>query len=318
MKSYAICLTLLSTLGISIAANLPAQAQRARVFVSVSGNDANPCTAGSPCKTFQAAYNAVLAGGEISVLDTGGYGTLTISKAVSIVAAGVEASIAIPSGGVGITINAGSTDKVALRGLTLDGQGVGFDGIQFNSGASLTVESCVVRNMNSNGLVFSSSATMPQTLAVSNSYFNENGNEGIFILTQSSGTISAAIDRTGFYANGDSGLFVVGTSGTGALTVAVTDTVAANGTTGFFVGSDTGKSITNLSVTRVLAEGNSFSGVTASGANATLWLAQSTLSGNAAGYIIFNGPAVLNSYGDNYIDKSNGPPAGTLTSFAKQ
>src|SRR5215469_9428757 len=124
MKSYAICLTLLSTVGLSIAASLPAQAQRARVFVSVSGNDANPCTAGSPCKTFQAAYNAVLAGGEISVLDTGGYGTLTISKAVSIVAVGVEASIAIPSGGTGIIISAGASDAVNLRGLTIDGSGI--------------------------------------------------------------------------------------------------------------------------------------------------------------------------------------------------
>src|SRR6516165_12673346 len=98
---------------------MPAQAQRARVFVSVNGNDANPCTGGSPCKTFQHAHDVVLAGGEISVLDTGGYGTLTISKAISIVAIGVEASIAIPSGSNGININAGSTDKVSLRGLTL-------------------------------------------------------------------------------------------------------------------------------------------------------------------------------------------------------
>src|SRR6516164_2603687 len=146
MKLGAFCFTLLSTIVISTAASLPAQAQRARVFVSVTGNDANPCTAGSPCKTFQAAHDAVLAGGEISVLDTGGYGTLIINKAVSIVAVGVQASIAIPSGGTGVTINAGSTDKVSLRGLTLDGQGVSADGIDFNSGGSLTMDDCVVRN----------------------------------------------------------------------------------------------------------------------------------------------------------------------------
>ena len=116
MKSLAFCFTLLSTIAISIAASLPAQAQRARVFVSVTGNDANPCTAGSPCKTFQAAHDAVLAGGEISVLDTGGYGTLIINKSVSIVAVGVQASIATASGQDAITVNAGSTDKISLRG----------------------------------------------------------------------------------------------------------------------------------------------------------------------------------------------------------
>ena len=36
----------------------PAQA-RARVFVASYGNDSNPCTFGSPCKTFQQAVNVV-------------------------------------------------------------------------------------------------------------------------------------------------------------------------------------------------------------------------------------------------------------------
>jgi hypothetical protein len=148
MRSRAFCITLLSILAISIAASLPAQAQRARVFVSVNGNDANPCTAGSPCKTFQAAHDAVLAGGEISVRDTGGYGTVNITKAVSIVAVCVQASIAIPMNGIAINIDAGPHDRVALRGLTLDGTNlVGTTGIAFNSGGSLVVEDCVVRNM---------------------------------------------------------------------------------------------------------------------------------------------------------------------------
>src|SRR6516162_2200094 len=134
MKSRAFCITLLSIFAVSMCASLPAQAQRARVFVSVTGNDANPCTALSPCKTFQAAHDAVLAGGEISVLDTGGYGTLIINKAISIVAVGVEASIAIPSGAAGITINAPFGDSVSLRGLILDGQGNGENGIVFNTG----------------------------------------------------------------------------------------------------------------------------------------------------------------------------------------
>jgi hypothetical protein len=110
--------------------------------VSVNGNDANPCTALSPCITFQAAHDAVLAGGEISVLNTGGYGTLTITKAISIIAIGVEASIAIPSGGTGISIKAGVNDRINLRGLIIDGAGIGQTGIKFASGASLTIQNC--------------------------------------------------------------------------------------------------------------------------------------------------------------------------------
>jgi len=321
MKSRAICLTLFSTIAISITASLPAQAQRARVFVSVTGNDSNPCTAGSPCKTFQAAHDAVLAGGEISVLDTGGYGTLLITKSLSIVAIGVEASIAIPSGSNGITITAGSTGKVSLRGLTLDGAGVGTTGIRFDTGASLTVEDCVVRNMTGSGLEFVSTATTPQTLAVSNSLFNDNGLNGMSIGTFSSGAVIGAIERTGFYGNGQDGLTVSGFSGTGALTVAVTDSVAANNgagtgnTIGFSVDSAANHSPTNLSLTHSLAEGNG-RGLEAAGVNATLWLAQSTVTGNGNGYVVLPG-GVINSYGDNYIT-ANGFSTGNLTPVGKQ
>src|SRR5262252_8317545 len=143
----AIPLTVLATALACSLATTPANA-RARVFVASYGNDANPCTAGSPCKTFQHAHDVVLAGGEISVLDTGGYGTLAVNKALSIVSPeGVEASIAVPSGTVGITINASSTDRISLRGLTLDGTHVGSSGIKFSSGKSLTIDGCVIRNM---------------------------------------------------------------------------------------------------------------------------------------------------------------------------
>src|SRR5215471_7202164 len=138
MKSRAFFFTLLSTIAIGITASLPAQAQRARVFVSVNGNDSNPCTALSPCSTFQAAHDAVQACGEVDVLDTGGYGTLNITKSISIVnPGGVIASIATASGQTAISINAGANDTISLRGLTLDGVGVGEAGVAFFSGGSL-------------------------------------------------------------------------------------------------------------------------------------------------------------------------------------
>ena len=62
----------------------PAQAQRARVFVASYGNDSNPCTFGSPCKTFQVAVNTVDAGGEVTAIDSAGFGPLIIDKAVTI------------------------------------------------------------------------------------------------------------------------------------------------------------------------------------------------------------------------------------------
>ena len=57
----------------------------------------------------------------------------------------------VPSGGTGITINAGPTDVINLRGLIIEGAGVGQNGIIFNTGGVLTIENCVVRNLTGNG-----------------------------------------------------------------------------------------------------------------------------------------------------------------------
>jgi len=297
---------------------VPAQAQRARVFVASYGVDGNPCTFGSPCKTFQYAVGVVADQGEVTAIDSAGFGTVTITnKSVTITSPdGVEAGIAIPSGGTGIMVNGGTSDLITLRGLVLDGAGVGLDGIEFNSGKSLTVENCVVRNMTRNGLQLVSNATTTQTLSVSNSYFNDNGLDGIFIQTSSSGTVTAAIDRTTFDGNSTNGLFVYGAGGTGAISVAVTDSVAANSAFGFAVESTTSSSVSNLSLTHSLAVGNN-TGVLAQGTNATLWLAQSTVTGSMTLFNALSGGAIL-SYGDNYLAAANGPPVGTLTGASTQ
>src|SRR5262252_262862 len=77
---------------------VPAHA-RARVFVASYGNDANPCTFGSPCKTSQAAVNVVDAGGEVTAIDCAGFQPVVISKSVSIVGpSGIEAGAVATSG----------------------------------------------------------------------------------------------------------------------------------------------------------------------------------------------------------------------------
>src|SRR5437016_2861744 len=118
----------------------PAQAQLARTFVSAaSGNDINDCNRLTPCRTFQAAHDKALANGEITVLDPGGYGAVVISKTISIINDGVgEAGVLVSGGATGITIAAGASDAVSLRGLTVKGIGFGGgNGIVFTSGKSL-------------------------------------------------------------------------------------------------------------------------------------------------------------------------------------
>src|SRR5262245_24370382 len=106
---------------------VPAKAQLARTWVSSLGNDGNDCNRLTPCRTFQRAHDQTLALGEITVIDPGGYGAVTITKGISIINDGVGEAGALVSGGlVGITVNAGPSDKISLRGLTV--KGIGFGG----------------------------------------------------------------------------------------------------------------------------------------------------------------------------------------------
>src|SRR5215471_10444859 len=70
-----------------------------RTFVSGTGSDANPCSLAAPCRSFAGALLQTAAGGEIAVLDTAGYGAVSIAQAVSIVnEEGVEAGITVTAG----------------------------------------------------------------------------------------------------------------------------------------------------------------------------------------------------------------------------
>src|ERR671939_1936873 len=61
-----------------------ASAQASRTWVSGVGDDANPCSRTAPCKTFAGAISKTAAKGEINCLDPGGFGGLTINKALTI------------------------------------------------------------------------------------------------------------------------------------------------------------------------------------------------------------------------------------------
>src|ERR1700730_6876260 len=124
-----------------------AQANAAtRTFVSGKGTDTGACPVTAPCRTFAFALTQTAAGGEIDVVDSAGYGAMIINKSISIVndGAGVAGIQSVP-GMAGVAINAGANDSVHLRGLTIDGLGVGTSGILFNTGGNLTIEDCVVR-----------------------------------------------------------------------------------------------------------------------------------------------------------------------------
>src|SRR5207248_7317831 len=121
-----------------IALALPASAfaQVSRTWVSGVGDDANPCSRTAPCKTFAGAISKTASGGEINCLDPGGFGAVTITKAITISCEGVLAGVLV-SGTPAITVSAGATDQVTLRGLDINGLGTGTSAIRFLAGKAL-------------------------------------------------------------------------------------------------------------------------------------------------------------------------------------
>jgi hypothetical protein len=139
------------------------------------------------------------ANGELIVLDSAGYGPVTITQSVSIIAPpGVYAGISVFSSD-GITVN-GSGIKVVLRGLSISGLG-GDYGINIIAAAEVHVENCIVSHMNLDGLYMHSGAA----LLVRDSLFRDNGGDGITQLNSYASYDNVRSDR-----NADSGLRVIG------------------------------------------------------------------------------------------------------------
>src|SRR4051794_26872782 len=70
----------------------PASAQATRTWVSGVGDDVNPCSRTAPCKTWAGAISKTAVGGVINALDDGGFGAVTITKAITIDGNGHAAS----------------------------------------------------------------------------------------------------------------------------------------------------------------------------------------------------------------------------------
>ena len=290
-----------------------------RTFVSGGGADAGGCALAAPCRTFQYAHDQTMPNGEIAILDTAGYGKLTITKAISIVnPGGPEGAIAVQTGDTAVTVNAGISDKVSLRGLTLDGQGVGATGILLLAG-SLDIIDSVIRNFTANNIDISPSfggrANILNT-TVSGAGSNQTGN-GIRVGTVRT-TIFVSINRSSLIGNAASGLSVSsGTFPNARAAVTVSDTVLSNNLYGVSVTNLQGNdSIVALEGSRLSGNGNC--GISVATTGSIVRLSRSAVTLNGAG-ACFNG-GVVTSLGTNLIsDNSLGDATGgSIGSFPQK
>jgi hypothetical protein len=246
-----------------------------RTFVSSSGHDGNPCTVTAPCATFATAYNAVEPDGIVAALDPGKYGPLTITYPVTINGNG-WAAITGTAAGNGITINAGS-GNVILTGLEVDGAGAAYNGIVFNSGGSLTIDNCIVKDFVQGG----SGGT------------GTSGN-GIWI-APTSGAINFTIVNTIAVDNAYAGIFYGQPSGSAAASGVIDHVVATNnpgnGIDVAMLGGSGGSAAVTIS--NSVANNNGGAGIVASGSSYIVTLDHDEVSNNLTGVAIGANTSVL-------------------------
>jgi hypothetical protein len=275
-----------------------AQAQATRTWVSGLGDDANPCSRTAPCKTFPGAYSRTAVGGEIDVIDPGGFGTISISHALTIDGGGgLMASILASSGTTGVVINAASTDNVILRNLTIQGVSQssfpGVTGITLNSGR-LSVEHCVIENFTTYGI--GNSTTQATFMSVRDTTINNVGTAGIFSKT-TSGT-NGVVFAHSFVFNSGSGLW----AGANSDVEASDSTFANNVGAGLYADAQGGANAL-MGVHHSTSSHNAH-GVLAAGGG-TIRVGDSVITFNTVNGVL-GSPGTVNSYLDNYVKDNAG------------
>lgn len=295
-------------------------AQATRTWVSGVGDDVNPCSRTAPCKTWAGAISKTAAGGMINCIDPGGYGTVTITKSITISCKHVEGS-ALASSTTGLIIN-GAGIEVVLRGLDIDGSpptSPGINGIRFLQGASLIVEDCIIRDFdgaapNGNGIIVNNTALTP-IIHVSNSYITGNGagtaGAGIQIIPSGTGGARVTVTNTVF-SNNTAGVRADSAGTSGAINVTVTDSTAAGAAYHGFVALGAGGQV-QMMLNRVVVANNLGEGVRSVGANAIVRIGSSAVTANGTGLVAATGGQIL-SYGNNQINGNT--TDGTATGVA--
>jgi hypothetical protein len=285
-----------------------AHAQATRTWVSGVGDDFNPCSRTAPCKTFAGAISRTAAGGEIDALDPGGFGTVTITRSITIDGNATTAGI-LAAGTTGIIINAAGID-VTLRGLTINGAGSGLIGVRILAANKVFIERSVIFGFGVGTGRGVSDERSSGSLFMTDTIVRNTSQSGVVLVQTAAGAgVKGSFHNCRFEGNGNGGLVV---SGSGIVTVK--DSVAAGNTqAGFFTeGGATGGAQMNLQDS---INANNGQGITAQ-ASSTVRISRTQITNNTTGLNpvgVGAGAGQISSYGTNNIAANgagNGPPNG--------
>jgi hypothetical protein len=251
-----------------------------RAFVSINGDDNNPCSAVQPCRSFNRALTVVQAGGEIVVQNSGGYSTgFTINQSVTIDAAGFNASVISISGTDLCTINTGASDRVVLRGISFHGASVGTNAINAIQVGSLYVEHCSIAEFFGDGVVMPNGGNLWVTDTDVRACI-----AGLDVETSGATAANLVAQHSRFTECSNGALLA--TRGPGTATGCISNCTASLCTTLGFAVFSAGAGNGDLTLTNCRALGNGGSGlsaITASFGNTIMRIANCVVTDNVVG-----------------------------------
>lgn len=296
----------------------PAAAQATRTWVSGVGDDANPCSRTAPCKTFAGAISKTAAGGEINCIDSGAFGAVNITKAMTIDCVTHEAGV-LATGTTGIIVNAGAADIVVLRGLDINGATSGLHGVRFIAGGTLIIYDSQIYGFKAagagNGILFA--PTGASELYVVDTRISNNGSagsgSGIEVAPPTGGSAKVVIRDSEIIDNANNGVRFNTTGNTAvAGLVGVLQNVEVSGSAqGLIAFTPAGTTTAAVMVSDSSIVNNTGFGLLASGTGATIRSGNTTISGNATGVSAVGG-SQIKSFGDNLLAGNTADGAFTL------
>jgi hypothetical protein len=307
MNKTRITLNLLAAALFTLAFSSLAQAQATRTWVSGVGDDVNPCSRTAPCKTFAGAISKTATGGEINALDPGGFGTLTITKSMTVDGGSAFASMLSSSvNGVNINAAVSASDpqrRVTLRRLSINGAGnpLGVKGINVtgNGISKLNVENCYIQNFTTAGIdITSAEGSAGTRVSIKDTVITNTGTVGLQTnSTNAAGFISLAADNLRI-ENCTSGVIAKDRS---FLTLR-NSFIHACTTVGVSIQAPSNSAGINLESTVLFSVGT---GVQGGGAGTVVDLSNSSILNNSTG--ISTGGGAVNSHGNNQIANNTNP-----------
>lgn len=318
MKSSAIPF-LLSVMYLALSLSpIPADAQASRAWVSGVGSDSNPCSRTAPCATFAGAIAQTTAGGEINCLDPGGFGAVTINKALTINCEETLGSVLV-SGTNGIVIQAGANDVVTLKGLEFEGLNAGLNAVRFLSGKELHMHKFQIRNFTNSGIDIEPMITSNVFIAdgyISDCGVGGSGYAGILIKPSGGAGTSVSINRVLVEGNLN-GIFADGRGGGGASNVDVRGSVVTGNVNSGVVIISTGNTFRSTVTDSMMTYNIGGAGAVASGSAASLKLGSNTIANNGTGVLALSA-GTLQSFKNNQItdNGTDGTPVTAVPGYS--